>query len=195
MEFAPVLVPVYQNFYVPSTTPNLAGNPVFQIDGDGVRVLNCDVAGFLQGLNQTDDLRASGDLRRRRRVEFWTDVAERGRVAVARGPTCGWWSALSCDERLRECLDDAFWKLREAGWKEDEVREMMIMDGLDGDTYTQAFSSTVHETVKRDVVRVFGGECGDEMDGVDRDKCKEDEDHRKGGEVTTLRHLLYSHEP
>ena len=185
MEFAPVLVPVYENFYVPSTTPNLAGNPVFQIDGDGVRVLNCDVAGFLQGLNRPDDQRGSGALRRRRRVEFWTDVAERGRVA--RGPTCGWWSALSCDERLRACLDDAYWKLREAGWKEDEVREMMMMmDGLDRDTCTQAFSSTVHETVKRDVACAFG---------ADGDTCREDENHREGGEVTTLRHLLNTHDP
>ncbi|KAJ0260443.1 Uncharacterized protein HA466_0066460 [Hirschfeldia incana] len=177
MEFAPVLVPVYENFYVPSTTPNLAGNPVFQIDGDGVRVLNCDVAGFLQGLNRTDDHRGSCEFRRRRRVEFWTDVAERGKVALARGPTCGWWSALSCDEKLRECLDDAYWKLRGAGWEEDEVREMMMMMDLDRDTCTQAFSSTVmHETVKRD-------------------KCKEDEDDREGGEVTTLKHLLYSHQP
>ncbi|CAF2049734.1 unnamed protein product [Brassica rapa] len=159
VEFAPVLVPVYENFYVPSTTPNLAGNPVFRIDGDGVTVLSCDVAGFLQGLNGSDEIRDSGGSRRRRRVEFWTDVAERGRMTVARGPTRGWWSALSCDERIRACLDDAFWKLREAGWKEDEVREMMVMDGVDGDT------------------------------------CTEDEDFRKGGEVTTLRALLYSQEP
>ncbi|CAN6832271.1 unnamed protein product [Brassica oleracea] len=187
MEFAPVLVPVYENFYVPSTTPNLAGNPVFQIDGDGVRVLNCDVAGFLQGLNRPDDHRGSGKLRRRRRVGFWTDVAERGRVAVARGQTCGWWSALSCDDGLRECLDDAYWKLREAGWKEDEVREMMMMmDGLDRDTCPQAFSSTVHETVKRDVACAFG---------ADGDTCKKDEDHQKGGEVTTLRHLLNTLDP
>ena len=189
MEFAPVLVPVYENFYVPSTTPNLAGNPVFQIDGDGVRVLNCDVAGFLQGLNRPDDHRGSGKLRRRRRVGFWTDVAERGRVAVARGQTCGWWSALSCDDGLRECLDDAYWKLREAGWKEDEVREMMMMmmmDGLDRDTCPKAFSSTVHETVKRDVACAFG---------ADGDTCKKDEDHQKGGEVTTLRHLLNTLDP
>ncbi|KAG2259198.1 hypothetical protein Bca52824_078492 [Brassica carinata] len=159
VEFAPVLVPVYENFYVPSTTPNLAGNPVFRIDGDGVTVLSCDVAGFLQGLSGSDGIRDPGDSRRRRRVEFWTDVAERGRMTVARGPTRGWWSALSCDERIRACLDDAFWKLREAGWKEDEVREMMVMDGVDGDT------------------------------------CTEDEDYRRGGEVTTLRALLYSQEP
>ncbi|KAF8083364.1 hypothetical protein N665_0778s0016 [Sinapis alba] len=175
MEFAPVLVPVYENFYVPSTSPNLAGNPVFRIDGDGVRALSCDVAGFLQGLNGSDNIRDSGDSRRRRRVEFWTDVAERGRINVARGPTLGWWSALSCDERIRACLDDVFWKLREAGWKEDEVREMMmVMDGVDGDTYTKAL--------------LHG------MNDVDGDTCTEVEDYQKDGEVTTLRHLLCSHE-
>lgn len=179
MEFAPVLVPVYENFYVPSTDPNLAGNPVFRIDGDGVTALSCDVAGFLQGLNGSDDIRDSGDPRRRpRRVEFWTDVAERGRMTVARGPTRGWWSGLSCcDERIRACLDDVFWKLRVAGWREDEVREMMMMDGGDGDTCTKAFSSTVHGMID------VGG-----------DTCTEGEDYGKDGEVTTLRHLLWSHE-
>ncbi|ESQ46196.1 hypothetical protein EUTSA_v10000248mg [Eutrema salsugineum] len=183
MEIAPVLVPVYGDFYVPSTTPNLAGNPVFKIDGDGVRILSCDVAGFLQGLNRKGDRRDSGDSRRRK-IEFWTDVAERGRtMMVARHPTRGWWSALGCD-RLRACLDDAFWKLREAGWKEDEVRDMMMMDGVDRDTCTQTFSS-------RDVVDAFGGHG---MDDVDRDTCTEEGDSQKRVEVTTLRHLLLSHE-
>ncbi|CAH2061440.1 unnamed protein product [Thlaspi arvense] len=166
IQIAPVLVPVYGDFYVPSTTPNLARNPVFQIDGDGVRVLSCDVAEFLQGLSRSDG-RHDPCISRRllRRVEFWSDVAERGRMmtmkkVVARDYTRGWWSASSCDERLRACLDDAFWKLREAGWREDEVRDMMMMDG------------------------------------VDRDTCAEDGDEgdRKGREVTTLRHLLVSHE-
>lgn len=193
MEIAPVLVPVYGDFYVPSTSPNLAGNPVFQIDGDGVRVLSCDVAGFLQGLDRSGRNPNPGGPRRRRRVEFWSDVAERGRMmAVERGPTCGWWSALSCDERLRACLDEAFWKLRGGGWKEDEVREMMMMDGVDRDTCTQTFSSAVHQTQSRDVVYAFGGGCGDEMDEGDRDTCTEEEDHKKRGEVTTLRHLLLS---
>ncbi|KFK32792.1 hypothetical protein AALP_AA6G289000 [Arabis alpina] len=188
MEIAPVLVPVYGDFYVPSTTPNLAGNPVIQIDGDGVRVLSCDVAGFLQGLNRSDDRRDYGDLRRRRRrVEFWSDVAERGRekkMVVEREPTRGWWSALSCDESLSACLEDAFWKLRGAGWKEDEVREMMMMDGVDDDTGKKA--------EKCDVVYAFGGEVGDEVEGRDGDTCTVGEDGEECCEVTTLKQLLLS---
>ncbi|VVB08369.1 unnamed protein product [Arabis nemorensis] len=191
MEIAPVLVPVYGDFYVPSTTPNLAGNPVFQIDGDGVRVLSCDVAGFLQGLNR----RNYGDSRRRRRrVEFWSDVAERGgmKMTVEREPTRGWWSASGCDERLSACLEDAFWKLRRGGWKEDEVRDMMMMDGVDRDTCVKATNQTQSQ---RDVVYAFGGELGDEVDEGGGDTCTEEEDCEKRSEVTTLRQLLLSLEP
>ncbi|CAL9233521.1 unnamed protein product [Arabidopsis halleri] len=177
IEIAPVLIPVFGDFYVPSTSPNLAGNPIFQIDGDGVRELSCDVAGFLKGLGRSET--PTEDRRRRRRVEFWTDVAERGRFVVARDTTRDWWSALGF-EGLRECLDDAFWKLREGGWTEDEVREMMMMDGVDRDTCTK------QQTQSRDVVYAFGGE---EMDEGDEDTCTEEEDHKKR-EVTTLRHLL-----
>lgn len=149
VEIAPVLVPVYGDFYVPSTTPNLAGNPVFQIDGDGVRVLSCDIAGFLKGLGRSETPTEDRRRRRRRRVEFWSDVAEKGRlVVVARDPTPGWWSALGC-EGLRACLDDAFRKLRDGGWTEDEVRDMMMMDGVERDTCSQTHS--------RDVVYAFGG--------------------------------------
>lgn len=48
--------------------------------------------------------------------------------------------------------------------------------------YASVFS-TVHETVK---VCAFG---------VDGDTCEEDVERRKGGEVTTLRHLLNTQEP
>lgn len=175
IEIAPVLVPVYGDFYVPSTTPNLAGNPVFQIDGDGVKVLSCDVAGFLKEFGRSEK---PSEKRRRRRVEFWSDVAEKGRLVVERDITRGWWSALGC-EGLRACLDDAFWKLREGGWTEDEVRDMMMIDGVDRDTCTQTQSLDV----------VIAG-CGEEMDEGDGDTCTEEKDHQKCGEVTTLRHLL-----
>ncbi|CAN8283939.1 unnamed protein product [Cochlearia groenlandica] len=171
LEIAPVLVPVYGDFYVPSTMPNLAGNPVVQIvdGGDVVRVLDCDVARFLQGMCRSGYRRFSGELRRRR-VEFWSDVAERGRFAVARGGTRGWWSALGC-ERLRACLDDGFWKLREGGWTEDEVRDMLMMDGVDEDTCQKSFSCNV-------------------VDEGERDTCTEEDGEKR--EVTTLKHLLFS---
>ncbi|CAA0369878.1 hypothetical protein AtNW77_Chr2g0241341 [Arabidopsis thaliana] len=182
IEIAPVLVPVYGDFYVPSTTPNLAGNPVFQIDGDGVRELSCDVVGFLKGIGRSETPTEDRRRRRRpRRVEFWSDVAEGWRFVVARDYTRDWWSALGF-EGLTACLDDAFWKLREAGWTEDDVRDMMMMDSVDQNTCIQQQT----QTQSRDVVYAFGDEG---MNERDRDTCTEDEDHQKG-EVTTLRHLL-----
>ncbi|EOA27521.1 hypothetical protein CARUB_v10023660mg [Capsella rubella] len=179
VEIAPVLVPVYGDFYVPSTTPNLAGNPVFQIDGDGVRVLSCDVAGFLKGLGRSEPPKEDRRRRRRRRVEFWSDAAEKGRSVevTARNYTRGWWGVLGC-EGLSARLDDAFWKLREGGWTEYEVRDMMMMNGVDRDTCAHC------QTQSRDVVYAFDGDVTVERQG---DTCTEDGKH---GEVTTLKHLL-----
>ncbi|PIM99703.1 hypothetical protein CDL12_27797 [Handroanthus impetiginosus] len=57
-----------------------------------------------------------------RRIEFWTEMAERGENDAARG----WWSA-----DLGGCLEEVCWRLRNGGWKEEDVREMMMMDGCD----------------------------------------------------------------
>ncbi|GMI86534.1 hypothetical protein HRI_002322700 [Hibiscus trionum] len=147
---APLLVPIYRNCYIPST-PNVAGNPVFYVDGEEVRILSFDVTRFFQ---EVEFLRGGGVfkpfMRRKsngvnhkvpawaataaRRIEFWTDVAERGRRVVARGVTAGWWSRgdpVDDDFGLGGCLEEAFWRLRDGGWREDEVREMMTMDGCD----------------------------------------------------------------
>ncbi|KAK8716572.1 hypothetical protein V6N13_043878 [Hibiscus sabdariffa] len=148
---APLLVPIYRNCYIPST-PNVAGNPVFYVDGEEVRILSFDVTSFFQ---EVEFLRRGGVfkpfMRRKsngvnnkvpawaataaRRIEFWTDVAERGRRLVTRGVTTGWWSG--GDERVGDdfglggCLEEVFWRLRDGGWSEEEVGEMMMMDGCD----------------------------------------------------------------
>ncbi|KAK8652880.1 hypothetical protein V6N13_126903 [Hibiscus sabdariffa] len=143
---APILVPIYRNCYIPST-PNAAGNPVFYVDGEEVRILSFDVTRFFQ---EVEFLRRGGVfkpfMRRKnnkvpawaataaRRIEFWTDVAERGRRVVERGVTSGWWTRgdpVEDDFGLGECLEEAFWRLRDGGWREEEVREMMMMDGCD----------------------------------------------------------------
>ncbi|PON35631.1 hypothetical protein PanWU01x14_334710 [Parasponia andersonii] len=135
---APVLVPLYRNCYIPAT-PNEAGNPVFYVDGEDVRILSYDIAGFFQ---EFEFLNGGGGIRRRkswvnaapawaakaaRDIEFWTEAAEERRriTAEARG---AWWSGAG----LGACLEEVFWRLREGGWKEEEVREMMMMDGCDG---------------------------------------------------------------
>lgn len=65
-------------------------------------------------------------------MEFWTEAAERTatmRAVAARGETRGWWSS----GELGGCLEEVFWTLREGGWAEEEVREMMMIDGVGGD--------------------------------------------------------------
>ncbi|XP_050206704.1 uncharacterized protein LOC126656234 [Mercurialis annua] len=154
---APVLVPIYGNCYIPAS-PNTAGNPVFYVDDGCVRVLSFDLARFFQQVelfktscggsvhnfsrpvnflkNFDDDNEnkmcvnlPAWAAKTARKVDFWTDVAERGRKVVARGDTRGWWNGGEC--LLGDCLEDVFWKLRDGGWREEEVREMMMMDGCD----------------------------------------------------------------
>ncbi|XP_002531995.2 uncharacterized protein LOC8275941 [Ricinus communis] len=152
---APVLVPIYGNCYIPSS-PNTAGNPVFYVDDCSVRVLNFDLARFFQEaeLFKTGTGRVNNFNWRRnyhhsynkvsinapawaatkaRKVEFWTEVAERGRKVVARADTLGWWNGGEYleDSSLGDCLEDVFWKLRDGGWREEDVREMMMIDGCD----------------------------------------------------------------
>ncbi|KAJ6420267.1 hypothetical protein OIU84_030224 [Salix udensis] len=147
LDKAPVLVPIYRNCYIPSS-PNMSGNPVFHVDDEQVCVLSFDVTRFFQ---QVDFLQMGSPTRlsrtenvsmnvpawaatEARRIEFWTEVAERGRRVVARGETPGWWNdGGDLDHlELRECLEEVFRRLRDGGWREEEVREMM--DGCDQGT-------------------------------------------------------------
>ncbi|GKU98746.1 hypothetical protein SLEP1_g11703 [Rubroshorea leprosula] len=134
---APVLVPICRNCYIPSS-PNLAGNPVFYIDGEDVRILSYDVTSFFQevefiqvGCVLKPFLRKNCNVNRpawaattARRIEFWTEVVERRRRAGS------WWMD-GGHFKLGCCLEAAFWRLKNGGWTEEEVREMMMMDGGD----------------------------------------------------------------
>ena len=122
---APVLVPIYKHFYIPSK-PNIAGNPVFYVKGSDVRVSSFDVSGFFQEaefLNVSSTSRINSPAwtaTTARRIEFWSEVAERAGTR--------WWSG-----DLAKCLEEVFWRLRDGGWNEEEVREMMMMNGGDDD--------------------------------------------------------------
>lgn len=119
----------------------MAGNPVLCVDNEGVRILSCDITGFFQEFEflHVGDLGLSKRLnvnvpawaaKAAKRVEFWTEASERTaamRVVEERGDTRGWWSG-----ELSGCLEEVFWTLREGGWTEEEVREMMMIDGCDG---------------------------------------------------------------
>ncbi|XP_015890423.3 uncharacterized protein LOC107425010 [Ziziphus jujuba] len=138
---APILVPIYRNCYIPSS-PNMAGNPILFVDAKNVSVLSCDIAGFFQefeflhggGVCSGSSKRLTVNLpawaaKVARTIEFWTEAAERSsREVPERGNTRGrWWSSGELDG----CLEEVFWVLREGGWTEEEVREMMMMDDCD----------------------------------------------------------------
>ncbi|XP_060194324.1 uncharacterized protein LOC132623562 [Lycium barbarum] len=148
---APVLVPIYQHFYIPCT-PCLAGNPVFYVHDGDVKLWSFDISGFF---HQVEFQRNEMILRRpslfnlmnapawtateARKIEFWTEMTEmRRRVEdmgrrvdkmglgeTARGGAYHrrWWS-----EDLEGYLEEVFLSLREAGWKEEDVREMMMVE-------------------------------------------------------------------
>lgn len=120
LEKAPVLVPVHRNCYVPSR-PGVAGNPVLYVDAENVTVLSCDVTRFFCQEFGFAHVPVWAP-KTTRWIDFWSEV-------VARGETRGWWSG---DECFGGCLEEVFWRLREGGWAEEEVREMMMMDGCDG---------------------------------------------------------------
>lgn len=137
---APILVPIYRHCYIPST-PCLAGNPVYYVNGGDVKLWSYDVVAFFQ---QTEFKGNEGVLKRpslsnlfsspawaqteAKRIEFWTELAEiKEREAAARGERRVWWRGGA----LGGCLDEVCWRLRDGGWKEEEVREMMMIDGGD----------------------------------------------------------------
>lgn len=124
----------------------MAGNPVFYIDTEEVRVLSFDLAGFFKQVDEFVKAGGGGGVldmpawaaKEPRTIEFWTDVAERGRRVLARGGSRGRWWRAGCENThvgLECCMDEVFWRLRDGGWREEEVREMMmVVDGHDDPT-------------------------------------------------------------
>ncbi|KAL3820661.1 hypothetical protein ACJIZ3_006566 [Penstemon smallii] len=119
---APVLVPIYRHFYMP-TTPFMAGNPVFYVHGKEVRMWSFDITRFFQRLEFGSSnflMSPVWAAKEARGIEFWTEM---GGNTAARG---SWWSG-----DLGGCLEKVCWRLRDGGWNEEDVREMMMMDGCD----------------------------------------------------------------
>ncbi|KAK6923905.1 hypothetical protein RJ641_010105 [Dillenia turbinata] len=136
----PTLVPIYRNFYIPCS-PNRVGNPVFYVNRGDIRVSSFDVTRFFQ---QSEFLPAKVSMtnsaestvsceapvwaaNEARRIEFWSEVMDGEGFRVARRITRGWWSGAE----IGYFLDNVFWRLRDGGWGEEEVKEMMMMDGPD----------------------------------------------------------------
>ncbi|XP_054775872.1 uncharacterized protein LOC129284419 [Prosopis cineraria] len=115
----PALVPIYRHCYIPSS-PNLAGNPVFYVDHEGdVRLLSNDVSGFFgEAAFLTENwewVEPVWAAKRARRVEFWSEAAE----------TLGEWWRSGATGEVGDCLEDACCRLREGGWRDEEILEMM----------------------------------------------------------------------
>ncbi|EPS65013.1 hypothetical protein M569_09767 [Genlisea aurea] len=127
---SPKLVPIFRQFYIPAT-PCASGNPVFRVNRGAVRIWSFDIPSFFQrielGMSENREFSAPAwAATADRRVEFWTDLAKKNDAAAR-----VWWSG-----ELNGFLQDACRKLREGGWKEEDVREMMIMDGCDDEDET-----------------------------------------------------------
>ncbi|PPD80877.1 hypothetical protein GOBAR_DD22202 [Gossypium barbadense] len=113
---APVLIPIYRNCYIPST-PNMAGNPVFYVDDEEVRILSFDVNRFFQ---EVEFLRRGG--------VFKPFMRKRRNGVDNKVPA---WAATAARRILGGCLEEVFWRLRDGGWREEEVKDLMMMDGCD----------------------------------------------------------------
>ncbi|CAA7393731.1 unnamed protein product [Spirodela intermedia] len=131
METAPLLVPIYQHFYMPSR-PNTAGNPVFFVRGGEVRRSNVDLTDFFQREEFTretggkaapspPDSAPAWASTSPRPIDVWTQLAEGGRVIRRPERT----ASTVTTPQLRKLLEHLEWKLREGGWTKREAREMM----------------------------------------------------------------------
>ncbi|KAK8943645.1 hypothetical protein KSP40_PGU010480 [Platanthera guangdongensis] len=119
---APKLIPIYRHFYITATS-NIAGNPIFYVRGKDVRCCGFDLADFFYR-EEVAFLPAarlpapapSWAATEARRVEVWTDLSA----------GCGGDIGVGTWMKVLE------WRLREAGWREKEVKEMLLMGESDG---------------------------------------------------------------
>ncbi|KAJ6790878.1 Uncharacterized protein M6B38_247975 [Iris pallida] len=142
MERAPVMVPIYRHLYVPFAKSNSNGNPIFYVRGGEVRCWGYDIADFFGRFDPIDEGEREKKesslpvpawaMKSARRVEVWSDLAGvEEDVSVSGTGEANTWREMGR-------------RLREGGWREEEVWEMMGTDG--GDT----IRSVVDQTVLRD---------------------------------------------
>lgn len=86
-----------------------------------MRLLSFDVAGFFREFLAREPEEPVWAAKTAKRVRFWSDVAE------VRGGRW-WWDDGGAKGVIGGCLERVVWKLREGGWSEDEIREMMTVE-------------------------------------------------------------------
>ncbi|CAL9084276.1 unnamed protein product [Musa textilis] len=125
---APSLVPIYRHFYMPAS-PSLPGNPVFYIRGGDVRTAGVDLADFFQRERPrgwtAGALAPAWVATSARRVEVWTELSEEKTWQERKRGGSPW------EVRVDEMLKQAGQRLREGGWRDEEVGEM-VLGGSDG---------------------------------------------------------------
>ncbi|CAL9072816.1 uncharacterized protein LOC103981588 [Musa acuminata AAA Group] len=125
---APSLVPIYRHFYMPAS-PSLPGNPVFYVRGGDVRPAGLDLADFFQRERPrgwtAGALAPAWVATSARRVEVWTELSEEKVWQERKRGGSPW------EVRVDEMLKQAGQRLREGGWRDEEVGEMVLW-GSDG---------------------------------------------------------------
>ncbi|XP_020591062.1 uncharacterized protein LOC110031951 [Phalaenopsis equestris] len=111
------LVPVYRQFYI-AANPNIAGNPLFYIRGGYVRCCGFDLADFYrrEEVCLSPATAPAWTAKEARKVEVWSELADSG--GGQRG--------------VEELMEELGRRLREGGWSEEDVREMIGAGGSDG---------------------------------------------------------------
>ncbi|PKU83457.1 uncharacterized protein LOC110113946 [Dendrobium catenatum] len=114
------LVPVYRQFYI-AANPNVAGNPLFYIHGGDVRCCGFDLADFYrrEEICLLPAAAPAWTAKEPRRVEVWSELAGSG------GGGGG-------ESRMDKLMKEMGRRLREGGWCEEEVREMLMAGGSNG---------------------------------------------------------------
>ncbi|XP_057763293.1 uncharacterized protein LOC130983129 [Arachis stenosperma] len=145
---APQLIPIYRHCYIPAS-PNVAGNPVFYVDhGGDLRLLSFDVAGFFEKAEFMSEWEGEQDepvwaAKCARRIRFWSEMAEE----VVEGELANKWWWRRFEGEIGGCMEGAVWKLRDGGWREEEIRDMMmVMD--DGGDHGEEEEKKVNVRVK-----------------------------------------------
>lgn len=83
-------------------------------------MLSFDVAGFFREFLAPGTEEPVWAATAARRVRFWSEVAN--------GRCGGWWWWGGEKGELGGCLERLVWKLREGGWTEEEIGEMMAVE-------------------------------------------------------------------
>ncbi|ERN14231.1 uncharacterized protein LOC18442486 [Amborella trichopoda] len=136
-------VPIYGDFYIPSS-PDLGSNPVLWVRANGVKWAGFDLVDFFERIWGV--AAPAWRAKRAREIEFWKEIVEmdggdaegvdgvdcgEGMAEIGNGMDGGDWGegvggeGVGGKEWVEKVLGEAGWRLREGGWKEEEVREMV----------------------------------------------------------------------